>query len=150
MKDIKLYITVGIPGSGKSTYSKEFARENNIKYLSSDELRAKFGTGEEDQSVTSKVFSYIKTEIDRSLKDKESVLIDSTAISKKNRRDFIDIAKKYDYVDVIALVFWIEKEVAKSRNKQRIRNVPEFVIDRMYKNFEMPSKNEGFDKIIRK
>ncbi len=32
-----LYIAVGLPGSGKSTYSKNFIKDKAIEYLSSDE-----------------------------------------------------------------------------------------------------------------
>ena len=48
-----LYITVGLPGSGKSTYVKNFIKDKDIEYLSSDSLRAVYGKSEEDQSVTS-------------------------------------------------------------------------------------------------
>lgn len=34
-----LYITVGLPGSGKSTYAKEFIKDQRVEYLSSDSLR---------------------------------------------------------------------------------------------------------------
>lgn len=33
-----IYITVGLPGSGKSTWAKAFAREKDIPYLNTDEL----------------------------------------------------------------------------------------------------------------
>ena len=55
-----LYITVGLPGSGKSTYAKEFIKGKEIEYLSSDSLRAVFGKSEEDQTVTPLVFGHIK------------------------------------------------------------------------------------------
>ena len=45
-----LYIAVGLPGSGKSTYAKNFIKGKDIEYLSSDELRAVFGKGEDDQT----------------------------------------------------------------------------------------------------
>ena len=47
-----LYITVGLPGSGKSTYVKNFIKDKDVEYLSSDELRAIYGKDETDQSVT--------------------------------------------------------------------------------------------------
>ena len=55
-----LYITVGLPGSGKSTYAKEFIKGKEIEYLSSDSLRAVFGKSEEDQTATPLVFGHIK------------------------------------------------------------------------------------------
>ena len=55
-----LYITVGLPGSGKSTYVKNFIKDKEIEYLSSDSLRAVYGKSEEDQTVTPLVFGHIK------------------------------------------------------------------------------------------
>jgi len=49
------------------------------------------------------------------------------------------------------LFFAIPIEVVKERNKNRDRVVPEYVIDRMFKNIEIPTEEEGRDtiKIIR-
>ncbi len=68
-----LYIAVGLPGSGKSTYSKNFIKDKDIEYLSSDELRAKFGSGETDQTCTNQVFGHIKRKVDEFLKDGKNV-----------------------------------------------------------------------------
>ena len=58
-----LYLTIGAPASGKSTYSKNFIKDKDIEYLSSDELRAKFGSGESDQTCTNQVFDHIKKKV---------------------------------------------------------------------------------------
>ena len=56
-----LYIAVGLPGSGKSTYAKDFIKGKDIEYLSSDSLRAVYGKGEDDQTVTPIVFGHTST-----------------------------------------------------------------------------------------
>ncbi len=78
-----LYITVGLPGSGKSTYVKNFIKDKDIEYLSSDELRAIYGKDETDQSVTSIVFGHIKRKVDEFLKDGKNVLFDATSVNRK-------------------------------------------------------------------
>ena len=90
-----LYITVGLPGSGKSTYVKNFIKDKEIEYLSSDSLRAVYGKSEEDQSVTSFVFGHIKKKVDEFLKDGKNVLVDATSVNRKERSDYINTAKKY-------------------------------------------------------
>ena len=147
MNNAILYMTVGIPGSGKSTYSTQFTLKNNIRYLNSDQLRAHFGTDETDQSVTPQVFRYIKSEVNKLLSENISVLVDSTAITKRNRQDFIDIAKKQN-AKCEVIYFKIDIAVAKERNKSRSRVVPEFILDRMYNSLETPTISEGIDKII--
>ena len=145
-----LYITVGCPASGKSTYVKNYVdNKQNGMYLSSDELRAKFGSGETDQTCTNQVFSYIKQKISEILQDKNGgyLIIDATSINKKNRREYIELAKK-NKSKIVAWVFERNRDILIDRNKNRDRVVPVWVIDRMLSQYEKPSIDEGFDEII--
>ena len=146
-----LYITVGLPGSGKSTYVKNFIKDKEIEYLSSDSLRAVYGKSEEDQSVTSIVFGHIKRKVDEFLKDGKNVLVDATSVNRKERSDYIKTAKKYG-ARVVAIVFKMDRlgliERNKKRGEQGGREVPTFVIDKMLAKFEEPSYDEGIDVII--
>ena len=146
-----LYIAVGLPGSGKSTYSKNFIKDKNIEYLSSDELRAKFGSGETDKTCTNQVFVYIKRKVDEFLKDGKNVLVDATSVNRKERIDYINTAKKYG-AKVVAIVFKMDRQRLIDRNKKRGeqggREVPTFVIDKMLNKFEEPSYGEGIDIMI--
>jgi len=146
-----LYITVGLPGSGKSTYVKNFIKDKDIEYLSSDELRAKFGSGETDQTCTNQVFGHIKRKVDEFLKDGKNVLVDATSVNRRERSDYINTAKKYG-AKVIALVFKMDRAGLIARNQKRGqeggRVVPDWVIDKMLAKFEEPSTSEGIDEII--
>ena len=146
-----LYITVGLPGSGKSTYVKNFIKDKDIEYLSSDSLRAVYGKSEEDQTVTPLVFGHIKKKVDELLKDGKNVLVDATSVNRKERSDYINTAKKYG-AKVVAIVFKMDRQGLIDRNKKRGeqggRVVPDFVIDKMLAKFEEPSYSEGIDVII--
>jgi predicted kinase len=146
-----LYITVGLPGSGKSTYVKNFIKDKDIEYLSSDSLRAVYGKSEEDQTVTPLVFGHIKRKVDEFLKDGKNVLVDATSVNRKERSDYINTAKKYG-AKVVAIVFKMDRQGLIDRNKKRGeqggRVVPDFVIDKMLNKFEEPSYSEGIDVII--
>lgn len=146
-----IYITVGLPGSGKTTYAKKFIENKEVKYLSSDELRAIFGKGEDDQSVTPLVFSHIKKKVDEYLKNGKNVLVDATSVNRKERSDYIKTAKKYN-TKVVALVFEMDRNGLIARNKKRGdeggRSVPDWVIDKMLNKYEKPSLDEGIDRII--
>ena len=146
-----LYITVGLPGSGKSTYVKNFIKDKDIEYLSSDSLRAVYGKSEEDQTVTPLVFGHIKRKVDEFLKDGKNVLVDATSVNRKERSDYINTAKKYS-AKVVAIVFKMDRQGLIDRNKKRGeqggREVPTFVIDKMLAKFEEPSYSEGIDVII--
>ena len=146
-----IYITVGLPGSGKSTYAKNFIKGKDIEYLSSDELRAVFGKSEEDQTVTPLVFGHIKRKVDEFLKDGKNVLVDATSVNRRERTDYITTAKKYS-AKVVVLVFKMDRQGLIDRNKKRGeqggRVVPDFVIDKMLAKYEEPSTSEGIDEII--
>ena len=146
-----IYIAVGLPGSGKSTYAKNFIKDKDIEYLSSDELRAVFGKGEDDQTVTPLVFGHIKRKVDEFLKDCKNVLVDATSVNRKERADYITTAKKYG-AKVVALVFKMDRQGLIDRNKKRGqeggRVVPDWVIDKMLAKFEEPSHSEGIDEVI--
>ena len=146
-----LYITVGLPGSGKSTYVKNFIKDKDIEYLSSDSLRAIYGKSEEDQTVTPLVFGHIKRKVDEFLKDGKNVLVDATSVNRKERSDYINTAKKYG-AKVVAIVFKMDRQGLIDRNKKRGeqggRVVPDFVIDKMLNKFEEPSYSEGIDVLI--
>jgi len=146
-----LYITVGLPGSGKSTYAKNFINGKDIEYLSSDELRAVFGKDETDQTVTSTVFGHIKKKVDEFLKNDKNVLVDATNVNRRDRSDYINTAKKYG-VKVVVFVFKMDRNGLIARNQKRGqeggRVVPDWVIDKMLAKYEEPSTNEGIDEII--
>jgi predicted kinase len=146
-----IYIAVGLPGSGKSTYAKNFIKDKDIEYLSSDELRAVYGKDETDQSVTSIVFGHIKRKVDEYLKNGKNVLVDATSVNRKERSDYINTAKKYG-AKVVALVFKMDRDGLIARNQKRGeqggRVVPDWVIDKMLAKYEEPSTSEGIDEVI--
>lgn len=141
-----LICTVGVSGSGKTTWSKEYCKQNpEVVRLSSDELRAIYGEDESDQTVNYKVFSTLTAITEHLLKQNYSVLIDATNYSIKNRKGFVDIAKKLKHTTV-AYVFTASLEICKQRNKLRERQVKDDIIDRQFQNFKPPVNGE-FDRV---
>ena len=60
---------------------------------------------------------------------------------------YLETIKKYDYIKTCIVVVTTYEECLE-RNKQRERTIPEFVIKKMYKNFNVPYYTEGWDKIL--
>jgi predicted kinase len=147
-----VYLLVGAPGSGKSTYGlKMVADDPTLVRLCPDEFRAKFGNGEGDQSVSAKAFEATRDGMRNALKEGKNVLIDATNMARKSRKDFVAIARAY-FANITAIVFLENKEVLLERNKLRGqqggRDVPEYVIDRMMLNYERPVFPEVDDIIM--
>lgn len=149
----ELLLIVGLPGIGKSTYIQNLIKDGDKTYtvLSSDALRAKFGTGEEDQSVTPQVFSYIHEQVNILLSSGKNVIVDATNVSKRDRSGYCKLANRYGS-HVVAHVFPLDKELAMERNQIRKskggRYVPEFVFDKMITKYDAPELNEGINEII--
>lgn len=155
----KLILMVGAPGLGKTKYCvQNFLNvkkdEFPIFYYSSDALRGVFGKSENDQSVSKWVFDYIKTQIHNTFLffNGVTIIVDATNISKQRRKEMLDVVNNFNNIDVtkIAYVALRDLETLKTNNKKRDRIVPEYVIERMYNtlNKELPTEDEGFDKII--
>ena len=145
-----LVLLIGVSGCGKSTWGKKFAQENKMMYLSSDETRAKLGKSEDDQTVTPQVFNFLHKEVDRLLREGKSVMVDATNINRRDRKDFINSANKYDAYKV-AVAFELDRETLIKRQETRAsqggRRVPDWVIDKMLGKYEPPTDQE-FDRII--
>lgn len=144
---MKLYITVGIPGSGKSTYTNKIISEtDNVKVISPDEIRGELTGDVSDQSRNADVWGLAHKRLHESLSSDCNVIFDSTAVDKKSRKNLIKIGKKYD-AEIIALAFPVTFETAVERQKGRDRQVPLDVIQRFSDKFTLPSKKEGFDDV---
>lgn len=148
---MKAYILVGAPGSGKSTWGKNFVTNNpGVVRLCPDEFRAKFGTGEGDQTVSAKAFAATREGMENALASGKDVLIDATSMHHKSRKDFLTISKKYNATK-IAVVFEATRETLIERNRKRGeeggRVVPDDVIDRMLGNYQVPT-HADFDEVV--
>lgn len=145
-------MTVGVPGSGKSTYFKEMKDKENWVHVSSDDIRAELFGSAQDQEHNQEVFQEMRKRSAEAIRQNKNVYYDATNIIRKKRKNFLkdmkNVAQGHFYSFKCALFaepVWICKE----RNAQRDRKVPETVIERMVRQFQVPAYSEGWDDIIR-
>ena len=140
---------VGISGSGKSTYAENLCKNNafgrDMVIVSSDGVRKELYGDESIQREHNKVFSICHGRILESLNEGKVVIFDATNLQYKNRKTILD--KIPNGVKKHCIVFATPSEIAKENNLKRERNVPEEVIDRQLRTFEVPVKAESFDTI---
>lgn len=147
---MNVFVTIGIPGSGKSTYLKNVPNENKC-IISRDAIRfAMLQEGENYFTHEDTVIAEFHKQIKQALEtQKENIYVDATHLTPKARKYIIDFAKKYN-CEIIALYFDVSLEVALKRNEQRtgLAYVPSAVIRRMWHSIQRPTTAEGFTKII--
>lgn len=147
----KLYMMMGAPGAGKSSFIvNHFNPETDI-WISRDLIR--FSLVDENEEYFSKekeVFQCFIEQINKALNQNLNVFADATHISKASRNKLLRMIKAKSELEIN--IIWLKtplKECIK-HNNNRIGTrswVPEKVIKRMYNNIQKPTLDEGFDNI---
>lgn len=147
MNKPKLIIMVGLSASGKSTIAKGLAEDYKAVIVSSDAIREEICGNVSDQSNNEEVFKIFHKRIRKYLYEKRNVIADATNITMKSRRAIINNVKKMD-VEIIAYIVPKRIEECIRDNVDREHPVPEEVIYKQEKRFQIPFLEEGFDNII--
>ncbi len=145
MKEQIIYIAMGLPGSGKSTWAKEEVKKSQggIKRVNKDDLRAML-----DISVWSKanekfVLNVRDSIVNKALLDGLSVIVDDTNLHPKHRERLEELAKNYtadtgkpcrvvikDFTDVP-----VQECIKRDALRTGTAHVGEAVIMKMYNEF---------------
>ena len=154
-----IYVLIGVPGSGKSTWSKKLMESSIREFVvvSSDavidEIAAEKGLtysqafGDYIGLATSKA----KQRFREGLNADKDIIFDQTNVSKKKRRGILQQVPKH--YRKVAVVFNTEDREVKNRLDKRAKEtgkyIPESVMADMYHRWESPTRDEGFDEIIK-
>ena len=148
----KLYVLIGVPGSGKSTWASSQEWASDCAYISTDthvEAYAK-----KQGKTYSEVFTeYMPTAVDLMAQDViaareagKDIIWDQTSTTIKSRtRKFNMLPNYYS----IAVVFKTpeHKELFRRLWSRPGKEIPEHVIASMIASWEDPSEDEGFKEI---
>ena len=142
---MKLVITVGLPGSGKSTYLARLG----VNAISSDEVRRLIVDDPHDQTIHARVFTAIRFLVRQRLAiGRPETYVDATHLTPWERRPYVKIAERYG-CELEALYFDVPVEVCIERNRHRQPMVPEEAIREMARVMIPPAKEEGFTRVVR-
>lgn len=137
----KLFVMCGIPASGKTTLSRQLAKQYNMKLYCYDEL-PKANTYLKDE-VHAKMFYNIAED----LRNGYSVVVDDLHTKLKWRNGILSAVGDIPCKKTL-IVMKTPLEECLVRNTHRQRRLPDFVITNLYQSYEPPSLAEGWDEII--
>lgn len=147
----KLYMLVGMPAAGKSTWRE--ANKGDAVIISTDDIidqtaAARGSTYNETFKENIKFATQIAEQRAKDAFDaNQDVIWDQTNLSKKSRKG--KLAKVPSHYEKIAVFFDIpnEEEWQRRLNNRPGKTIPPHIIDSMYEMVEVPELDEGFDQI---
>lgn len=150
----RIFVLSGMPGIGKSTWAKRFCEisENEIKYISRDEIRFRMVSEQEDYfSKENLVFVEFIHEINECAAAGYDVIADATHLNKASRRKLLrNLAFNRTTTQLILVQMPFDLNLAIERNNKRKGTrsyVPESSLRKMARAIDKPSREEGFDEI---
>lgn len=146
-----LYLAVGIPGIGKSTWLKAHTKPK-VLYVSRDDIRfSLLKPGEEYFAHEKEAFRIFTDKIRKGLLAGKDVFADATHINHFSRNKLKRNISPNLYEHIYAFYFKGDLITAYKRNSNRWgtkRYVEENKIQDIYNSFEEPTIEEGFDQIF--
>jgi len=150
----KVYVLIGVPGSGKSTWISQQEWAKNCVVVSTDDFVEDYAR--ECGSTYNEVFDdYMPTAVklmtDKVVRAREAgkdIIWDQTSTTVKSRKRKFNMLPDYEH---IAVVFPTpeKEELARRLASRPGKNIPNHVMRTMIDGFEMPTEEEGYKEIWR-
>ena len=147
-----LYLLVGIPGSGKSTWVKEYQFQSDVAHVSSDYFIEEYA--DLHSTTYSSVFAEYAPIANKLMFDEAleavrqglDIVWDQTNTTISTRRKKIAMCTGYKK---IAVVFKTPKpkDLINRLGSRPGKVIPDSVIKQMIESYQEPTKSEGFDDI---
>lgn len=150
----KLFIMMGAPGSGKSTWVKKQLKDGD-RYVSRDEIRFSIlKDGEEYFSHEGVVFQTFIDQIAEGLANEniKRVFADASHLNPPSRAKLLNGLKSIiDMRNIEVNVIWLRTSLMTCIKRNNLRNgranVPERTIRDMWNSQKFPTEREGISKV---
>ena len=153
-RSAKMFVMIGIPGCGKSTYAEYLQKNELIRgvmtmpIVSRDLIRIEMGLcGEGEKCMGSKkeeddVTRRVEEQIKGLSSMGASFIVDNTSLKKKYRDQYIDYISKYD---VVPIYVYVEAPSLDENYNRRDGQIDKDIIKRMWDGMEFPNRSECYE-----
>jgi predicted kinase len=148
-------MSIGVPGSGKSTVMQKIAAWGSFEITGPDAIRLEKHNDETNHADDQAIWDELRSRVTAALKAGKTIVIDSTFHTKQRRAHFLGFARANGAAKIEALSFDIPLETLLSRASGRHESggkaVSEAYIQQAYTELQdnLPSPEEGFDELFR-
>ena len=148
----KLYVLVGVPGSGKSTWARSQEWYNDCVYISTDQYVEEWANSvgktysEVFEEYMPMAVARMASAVNGAKSIGQDIIWDQTSTTVSSRTRKFNMLPDYH---AIAVVFRTpeEEELVRRLATRPGKVIPEHVLHDMIWNFEMPTEEEGFKEI---
>ncbi|HTP06714.1 MAG TPA: ATP-binding protein [Anaerolineae bacterium] len=148
-----LYVLIGLPGSGKSTWARQNVDRLHAVVVGSDEVRREFQANGQNPLNGDRVFAEVERRARSLLQADQSVILDATHFLRKYRTYTLHLARD-TRARRVAIWFDVPLDICLQRNDQRSNltfgdeQVPKDVVRRMADLLQSPGRDE-FDGVVK-
>lgn len=155
--DVTLWLLIGLPGSGKSTWAEQFrAAEPPLQLISTDAIRRELFGDEATQGPWLAIWRRVVESFQQAVVQTQQqafagAVYDATNAQRRGRRTVMEAARQAGFNRLQAVWFDVPTAVCLERNRQRSRQVPVDVIETMARQLAgaPPHYEEGFEAVYR-
>ncbi|NMN93453.1 LLM class flavin-dependent oxidoreductase [Nocardiaceae bacterium YC2-7] len=141
-------VLVGPGAAGKSTWAATHFPAATI--VSSDQLRALVGAGQDDITASADAFALLDTVVAQRIKRRLTTVIDTLGLDADRRRIWREAARKAG-LPCVAVAFDINADEARHRNRERDKRIPAEALTaqlRSWRSVRDALAGEGFDAVL--
>lgn len=151
-----VYIMMGLPGSGKTTWAKEKAKETGAVIIGRDDIRHMLKHSHDyDKSKRSQKYVWDVSQymIGLALQRRFDVILDQLSLTKKQRQDTLKLVRDFASDACVTLVWCAEDKLNVDRRMDSDmawgdREYYESLIKKLKDEVEEATYDEGFDHVV--